>query len=98
MFIVMHLFQREMMMIGKYDTIDKARIAMHKDVILVMEETSQSVDWIEEVRNIVNGQQFNDDFNYYDDFDYYDNEMGINSKSAWANLRGNNYDWEIFEI
>ena len=92
MFIVMHCYERDMMMIGKYDTIDKARIAMHKDVILVMDETSRSVDWIEEVRDAVNGQQFNDNFHYHND------EMGISANDAWANFHGDNYDWEIFEI
>ena len=92
MFIVINCYERGISLIGKYDTIDKARIAMHKDVILAMNEQNLSADWIDEVRDTVNGQQFNDDFYYEDD------EMAILSDGAWANFREEYYDWKIFKI
>lgn len=92
MFILINCYEREISLIGKYDTIDKARIAMHMDVILAMNETNLSADWIDEVRDAVNGQQFNDNFCYEDD------EMAILSYGAWANFHEDYYDWKIFEI
>ena len=92
MFILVHCYEREISLMGKYDTIDKARIAMHMDVILAMNETDRDESWIGEVRDAVNGQQFNDNFSYQDD------EMGIYASSAWANFHDDHYDWEIFEI
>lgn len=92
MFILVHCYERDIMLMGKYDSIDEARIAMHQDVILAMDETNRSDDWIAEVRDAVNGQQFNDDFHYDD------GEMGIDAYGAWANFHNDNYDWHIFEI
>jgi hypothetical protein len=85
-----------MTLMGKYDTIDKARIAMHMDIILAMNETNRDESWIGEVRNAVNGQQFNDNFSY--DKDDHSDAMGIYASSAWANFHDDHYDWEIFEI
>ena len=92
MFIVINCYEREIILIGKYDTIDKARIAMHTDIILAMNEVDCDESWIGEIRDTVNGQQFNNTFCYEDD------EMAILSDCAWANFREDHYDWQIFKI
>ena len=92
MFILVHCYEREITLMGTYETIAEARIDMHLDVLLAMDEANRSDDWIAEVRDAVNGQQFNDNFSYED------GEMGIYSDSAWANFREKYYDWKIFEI
>lgn len=93
MFVLINCADRELICIGKYDTIDEARIDMHRDIILAMNETNCDSDWIDEVRDVVNGQQFNDSFYYHDE------EMEIDGWSAWGNLHGEyHFDWKIFEI
>ena len=92
MFVLIHCYERDITLMGTYDTISQARIAMHLDVLLAMDEANRSDDWIAEVRDVVNGQQFNDDFYYEDD------EMAILSDGAWANFHEEYYDWKIFKI
>lgn len=92
MFIVICCYEREIYLVKKCETIDQARIAMYLDVLLAMDETNRDEDWIAEVRDAVNGQQFNDDFCYNN------SEMYIDANSAWANFHEDNYDWKIFEI
>ena len=92
MFILIYCHEREINLIGKYGTIGRARYVMFNDIIGIMKNTNQDVNWIDDVKKRVKLKEYDDSFTYQTD------EMGINADNAWANFNNGNHDWQIIKI
>lgn len=92
MFILISCYEREMTLMGTYNSLPDARVAMHEDIIAVV-KSKLNEQCANIVRQMLKGMQFEDNFSYTDGYD-----LGVYSNSAWATLSDEHFDWRIFEI
>lgn len=93
MFILVHCYERELHFIGKYETIEAARLAMYADLIVAMEEKDLDHEWIKDIRKELVGMEVFDNVSFEDGSD-----IGVYADGAWANFREEHYDWKIFNL
>jgi hypothetical protein len=98
-YALIRCWEREISLIGTYNDLNEARKVMHKEVVKAMQTHISDENDINNFRTTLEKEFLNiKHLEHKSEFYVNESDICVSYKLAWANLRGDNYDWKIIDL